>query len=316
MLLTGAFGNLGSLVLETLLQRGHFVVAFDVRTKVNARIARPFEPDTRVAIHWGDIRDSAQVSALVAQVDAIIHLAAIIVPQSEARPDLACEVNVVGTQHIVDAINATQRKPLLAYCSSFAVFGPQSQPPPRTVRDKPIASDHYTSHKIACEEMVQNLPSPWVILRLGGMADSRMRHRGLDQAKYALAMAADNRFEYIHPKDAATAFVNALANSQAYNKIHLIGGSAQCQVTHLDVLNATLGALGTTLAAADFGAAPLYADWADTTEAQRLLDFQHHSFDDFKRENFARFRLVRPLIRPFSPVIRRLLTLANGRRGG
>jgi nucleoside-diphosphate-sugar epimerase len=196
---------------------------------------------------------------------------------------------------------------LLAYCSSFAVFGPQQRPPPRTLDDRPVASDHYTHHKIACEEMVQALQSPWVILRLGGMADSRMRHRGLDQAKYALAMAANNRFEYIHPRDAATAFVNALTTLEAHNKIHLIGGGSRCQVTHKDVLNATLGAIGVNLSAADFGDTPLYADWADTFESQRLLNFQHHSFEDFKRENFERFKVIRPLVRPFSPVIKRLL---------
>jgi hypothetical protein len=74
-------------------------------------------------------------------------------------------------------------------------------------------------------------------------------------------------------------------------------------------LNATLGALGITLAESDFGETPLYADWADTSEAQRLLRFQHHSFDDFKRENYEKFAAIRPFVRPFSPVIKRLLKL-------
>jgi nucleoside-diphosphate-sugar epimerase len=307
VLLTGAFGSLGSLVLEALLNKGHSVLAFDVKTATNARIAKEFESRPDANIHWGDIRDENQVRSLVSQVDAVVHLAAIIVPQSESNPELAYDVNVVGTKHIVTAIAAMECKPLLAYCSSFAVFGPQGRPPPRTLDEQPIASDHYTRHKIACENMVQCLRSPWVILRLGGMADSRMRHRGLDQAKYALSMSANNRFEYIHPKDAATAFVNALTQSEAHNKIHLVGGGPECQVTHKEVLNATLGAVGITLAESDFGEAALYADWADTSQAQRLLRFQHHSFDDFKRENYEKFAAIRPFVQPFSPVIKRLL---------
>lgn len=307
VLLTGAFGNLGSLVMEALLNEAHSVLAFDVETRVNARVARDFERSPGVTTHWGDIRDRELVRSLVDQVDAVIHLAAIIVPVSESNPALSHAVNVVGTRHVIDAIEASERKPLLAYCSSFAVFGPQGRPPPRTVQEKPIASDHYSSHKIECEELVQRMRSPWAILRLGGMADSRMRHRSLDAAKYALSMAATNRFEFVYPRDAATAFLNVLTRTEAHNQIHLIGGGRECQVTHRDVLEATMGALGISLSASNFGEMPLYADWADTSESQRLLEFQHHSFEDFRRENYAAFRSMRPLVRPLAPAIRQVL---------
>lgn len=307
ILLTGAFGYLGSVVLPALVGGGHSVIAFDLKTGSSARMAKGFEGDHAIRIIWGDIRDGEVVKELVNQVDAVIHLAAIIVPASEVHSELAYQVNVIGTQHIVDAIQAMERKPLLAYCSSFAVFGPQGKPPPRRVDEEPIASDHYTQHKIACEETIRRMKSPWIILRLGGMADSRMHNRGWDQAKYALSMSASNRFEYIHPKDVAIAFVNAMAQSDAHYGIHLIGGGRTCQVTHKDVLNATLGAMGVNLSEADFGDMPLYADWSDTNESQRLLQFQHHSFEDFRRESQHAFRLIRPFVRPFAPAIRRIL---------
>lgn len=309
VLLSGAFGSLGSLVIEALLERGHSVIAFDLNTKINRRIARKFVNNPNVAIAWGDVRDKAYVENLVKKADAVIHLAAIIVPLSEHNPDLAYEVNVTGTRHIVDSIQSMQCKPFLAYCSSFAVFGPQESPPPRTPDDIPIASDHYTSHKIAAEKLVQSLSSPWVILRLGGMADARMRNRGLEPLRYALSLDANSRFEYIHPADAATAFVNALTRTESHNRIHLIGGGRDCQVTHKDVLNATLAAVGITLVESDFGTIPLYADWADTHESQQLLNFQNHSFADFRQEMFAKFRLVRPFVRPLSPFIKRVLKI-------
>ena len=309
ILLTGAFGYLGTLVLPAMVDAGHTVIAFDVKSGSNARQAKALEGVIGFEVRWGDIRDGQVVRDLVEQVDAVIHLAAVIVPASEAHPVRAHEVNVIGTRHIVDAISRMHRKPLLAYCSSFAVFGPQSGPPPRTVDETPIASDHYTRHKIACEEMVQRMGSPWIILRLGGMADSRMHNRGWDQAKYALSLAGNNRFEYIHPKDVAVAFRNALSQRDAHYKIHLIGGGRDCQVTHKDILNATLGAMGVTLSDSDFGDRPLYADWSDTRESQRLLQFQHHTFEDFRRETQQAFRLIRPLVSPFAPVIRRLFKL-------
>ena len=309
VLLTGAFGYLGSVVLPALVDGGHSVIAFDVRNRTNARMAKAFEGAPGIKIHWGDIRDRQTVKDLVAQVDAVVHLAAIIVPASEVHPALAHEVNVVGTQNIVDSIREMKREPLLAYCSSFAVFGPQGKPPPRKVEEDPIPSDHYTRHKIACEDMIRGRTSPWVILRLGGMADSRMHNRGLDQMKYALAMAGNNRFEYVHPKDVALAFVHALTRREAHRQIHLIGGGRTCQVTHKDVLNATLGAMGVVLSDAVFGSQALYADWSDTGESQRLLQFQSHSFEDFRRESHEAFRFVRPFVKPLAPAIRRLMKI-------
>lgn len=307
ILLTGAFGYLGSVVLPALVDAGHTVIAFDIKSGSNSRMAKGFRNHSGIRIHWGDIRNRQVVKELINQVDAVVHLAAIIVPASEANPALAHAVNVEGTRNIVESIQEMERRPLLAYCSSFAVFGPQGKPPPRVVREEPIPSDHYTRHKIECEEMIRRTSSPWVILRLGGMADSRMHNRGLDQAKYALSMAGNNRFEYIHPKDVATAFVNAMTREDAHNKVLLIGGGRSCQVTHRDVLNATLGAMGVMLSDSDFGDQALYADWSDTDESQRLLQFQHHSFEDFRRESQEAFRFIRPFVKPFAPAIRRLL---------
>lgn len=316
VLLTGAFGSLGSLVLEALLRAGHTVLAHDLQTKLNARLARAYARDASVTVRWGDIRDAREVSVLVGQVEAVIHLAAVVVPASELHSELAYAVNVSGTEHIVEAIRTTAHKPLLVYCSSLAVFGPQAAPPPRTLSETPIATDHYTRHKLACEQLVQRMQSPWVILRLGGMADSRLRNRSLAAAKYALSMAGQSRFEYVHPRDAATAFVNALTETEAHNRIHLIGGGSTCQVTHRDVMNATLGAFGIMLGEADFGDGPFYADWADTAESQRLLRFQQHSFEDFRQENYEAFKAIRPVVRPFAPAIRtalRLLTHGGSR---
>ena len=72
-------------------------------------------------------------------------------------------------------------------------------------------------------------------------------------------------------------------------------------------MNATLGAMGVTPSDADFGEMKLYADWSDTGESQRLLQFQRHSFEDFRRETRHAFRFNRLFVRPFAPLIRRLI---------
>jgi nucleoside-diphosphate-sugar epimerase len=306
ILLTGAFGNLGSLVVEELLDRSHHVVAFDVPSRTNRKISRGFEKDRKVEIVWGDIRDAHRVASLVHRVDVVIHLAAIIPPFSERNPELAHEVNVGGTEHVLRAIEAAPRPPLMVFGSSISVFGPRKRGAPLcTPGDELVKTDHYSGHKIQCEKRIQTLESPWAILRLAGMIDGRLRQRDPEQARMAFSLAPDSPVEYVHTRDAATAIANVLDRPDAHDKIHLIGGGKECQVTTLQLTQTMIGAVGLQVTADDMGNAPASAPWLDTTESQRLLSYQKHTAEDFRRESLERFRFVRPFVRPFSPLILR-----------
>jgi nucleoside-diphosphate-sugar epimerase len=304
VLLTGAFGNLGSLVVEELLDREHRVVAFDVPSQTNRKVAKGFQGCPNLEIVWGDIRDEDRVASLVHRADAVIHLAAVITPFSEIDPALAHAVNVGGTENILQAIRTAATPPLMVFGSSISVFGPRKKCAPLcTPRDELVRTDHYSGHKIHCEKRVQELESPWAILRLAGMVDSRMRHRDPRQARMAFALAPDSPVEFVHPRDAATALANVLERPEAHGRIHLIGGGKGCQVTTLRMIQAMMGAIGIAITADDLGDEPTYAPWLDTTESERLLSFQRHTVEDFERECYERFKVVRPLVRPLSPLI-------------
>ena len=304
VLLTGAFGNLGSLVIEQLRDRDRQVVAFDVPSKTNRKISRDFESDPSIEIVWGDIRDADRVASLVQRVDAVIHLAAIIPPFSERNPELAHAVNVGGTEHILRAIETSARPPLLVFGSSISVFGPRKQGDPLcTPDDEVMKTDHYSGHKIHCEKRIQALASPWAILRLAGMIDGRMRQRDPEQARMAFSLAPDSPVEYVHTRDAATAIANVLDRPEAHDKIHLIGGGRECQVTTLQLTQTMIGAIGLQVTADHMGDVQAAAPWLDTTESQRLLSYQQHTAEDFRRESLENFRFIRPLVRPLSPLI-------------
>lgn len=306
VLLTGAFGNLGSLVVETLLERKHHVVASDVPSPVNRKIARGFERNPDVEIAWGDIRDAERVASLVHRVDAVIHLAAIIPPFSERNPELARAVNVGGTENIVRAIESAARPALLIFGSSISVFGPRKQGDPLcSPNDAVVKTDHYSGHKIQCEERIQALASPWAILRLAGMIDGRLRQRDPAQARMAFSLAPDSPVEYVHTSDAATAIVNVLDRPESHDRILLIGGGRECQVTVLQLTQTLIGAYGIQVRADDMGDVPAAAPWLDTTESQQLLSYQRYTAEDFRRESLERFRFVRPFVRPLSPLIMR-----------
>ena len=72
VLVTGAFGNLGQLVVEQLLADGHQLRCCDLDAPQQRRLAKPYQ--ARCEILLGDITDSAQHAALVDDMDAILSV--------------------------------------------------------------------------------------------------------------------------------------------------------------------------------------------------------------------------------------------------
>jgi len=171
VLLTGAFGNVGISALEELVKRGHTVRCFDLKTKANERKARRFRG--QIEVMWGDLRRPEDVAAAVRDREVVVHLAFIIPKlsatgvESEARPDWAREINVGGTLNLLSAMKALPSAPKIIFTSTYHVYGrTQNQPPPRKVSDPVRPIEHYSIHKVACEEMVKASQLEWTILRL------------------------------------------------------------------------------------------------------------------------------------------------------
>src|SRR5579863_6689203 len=164
ILLTGAFGNLGMSTLQKLLRQQHEVRCFVTGRKIHERTARRFAG--RIELFQGDIRRQDDVAAAMRDRDVVIHLAYMIPPRSEERPDLARAINIDGTRNLLTAAKSLPRPPNFFFSSSFDVFGyTQDQPPPRKVSDPVQATDHYSTHKIACEAMVKTSGLEWAIYR-------------------------------------------------------------------------------------------------------------------------------------------------------
>ncbi len=164
ILLTGAFGNLGTACVSELLRQGHTVRCFDLPAGHNKKVAREFA--NQIEIHWGDIRDLAAGERAVRDCDTVIHLAAIIPPRTNEIPELARAVNVGGTQNILCACEQQPHPPRLLFASSLDVFGhTRVKPPPRRVNDPVSATDLYSEHKIECEKLVRASRLEWLIFR-------------------------------------------------------------------------------------------------------------------------------------------------------
>jgi nucleoside-diphosphate-sugar epimerase len=300
ILLTGAFGNLGRSTLDELLRQGHSVRCFVSRRKAHLRTARSY--GGKIELIQGDVRQPADVLEAVQNQDLIIHLAYMLPPYSEEQPDLAHAINIGGTRNLLAAARSQPRPPRFLFSSSFDVFGhTQHQPPPRKVTDPVQATDHYSTHKIACEEMIKTSGLEWSIFRFADIPPLGLRSPHPIMFKIPLA----TRFEVIHTYDAGLAIANGIRCDDIWGRLLLIGGGTTCQMLYRDYLGRMLEMMGIgMLPERAFGNDPYSTDWLDTEESQRLLQYQRYSFDDIMQQltrivGYKRHltRMVRPAAR-------------------
>ncbi|MGB5812022.1 MAG: NAD(P)-dependent oxidoreductase, partial [Polyangiales bacterium] len=199
--------------------------------------------------------------------------------------------------------------PRLVYASTFSVCGPRVPGgPPLTGRDPAIATDHYTAHKTECESIVRDSGIPWVIFRIGVSVSAQAKDFSPAIFRLLFGINPSTRLEYVHPRDVALAQVRATTAPEALGKILMIGGGERCRMTFKEFYAAIFDASGVgELPAEAYGDSPYYCDWVDTTESQAILRYQEHTFDDFIREFRQASRWTRPVVRAFSPAIRRYL---------
>jgi UDP-glucose 4-epimerase len=306
ILVTGAFGNVGCAFAKEVAGRGHDVVYFDLDTKANRKNAAK----SGVPVVWGDITDAAAVRAAVTGRDAVVHLAAVIPPASIHRPDVAEKVNVRGTRNVIAACQAQPTPPRLAFASSVALFGPtQHLDPPRTLDDPINATDDYTRHKAECERMLHESGLDVAILRLGAVIPLDV-FGVLDPLMFEVPLT--DRLEFVHPWDVALAFIHAVESDEVWGRTFLIGGGPRCQIYEREIVNGPLEALGIgALPDEAFGTTPFQIDWLDTTESQKVLQYQRYDFDDCIGHMLERVGWRRPFVRLARPIARwRLLSVS------
>lgn len=305
VLLTGAFGNVGTSALGELLKQGHRVRCFDLHNKVNEKAALRLAG--RAEVVWGDLRNPADVAAAVRGQDVVAHLA-FIVPklsvtgvESEKRPDWARSINVGGTQNVIEAIKAQPRPARLVFASSLHVYGlTQDQPPPRTASDPVRPVEHYARHKVECEQMVRASGLEWAILRFAAAMPISLK---LDPGMFDVPLS--NRMEFVHTRDVGLAVANATASPAVWGKLLLIGGGTRCQYYYREIVERVLTAAGVgMLPAAAFTTTPFATDWLDTTESQRLLRYQTRDLGDYCNDMAAKMGHLRALARVFRPLVR------------
>jgi nucleoside-diphosphate-sugar epimerase len=316
VLVTGAFGLVGSETVRQLMVEGPHVVATDLGAPANRKAAESM-PSTEV--RWADLTDPDAVSALLQAVSptAIIHLAAVIPPVCYARPDLARRVNVDATRLLLEAAAALPNPPRFVQASSIAAYGARN---PHRINDLLTAdtplrpSDVYGTHKVEAEKLVRASALEWVVLRLGGVLTAEPQlGLALDMLYFEASLPIDGRIQTVDVRDVARAFI-AATTAPVVGETLLIGGDDSHRLVQGDIGPSMAAAMGMVggIPAGRRGNPDSDADWfgtawMDTTRSAKALDFQRISWPQLLAETAMRMGWRRHPARVIAPLARALL---------
>jgi nucleoside-diphosphate-sugar epimerase len=152
ILVTGGAGYVGSVVVEELLGHGHRVRVLD--SLAHGSVPSLLQVWGRDGFEFvrGDVRDgSARVKAL-ADVGAVVHLAAIVGdPACSREPDLAREVNLEGTHALLDEADraGVERFVFASTCSNYGKMADSSQLATEDLELRPVSL--YAETKVDAE---------------------------------------------------------------------------------------------------------------------------------------------------------------------
>jgi UDP-glucose 4-epimerase len=181
ILITGGAGFIGSHLCEKYVEEGHNVLCLDNFMNGSIRNIRSLIHKRNFKLINGDIRDFDLLEKVMPGIDVIFHLAAQIhVDRSVVEPKITYEINVLGTQNVLEVARMYDVKKVIN-ASTSEVYGSAQYAP---IDEKhPLEAPHpYGASKIAADRMcysyIQTYGMDIVIMRLFNVFGPRQKDIG------------------------------------------------------------------------------------------------------------------------------------------
>jgi len=215
VLVTGAGGYLGRLLVAELARRGRPVLALDLREPPAAARLDGVEYLAR------DVRAAGLADVLRAHaVDAVTHLASIVTPGRASSREHEYSVDVLGTKNVLEAC-VEARVAKLVVTSSGAAYGYHADNPPLLDENQPLRGNRefaYAWHKRLVEEILAEYRGAHpelaqVVLRVGTILGETTRNQItdlFDKPRLIALRGADSPFVFAWDEDVVACLVLAL----------------------------------------------------------------------------------------------------------
>lgn len=232
ILITGAFGFIGSHLTEYLVQKGYNVIAFD-RYNANNDYGWLNNSKYRNDIEFclGDIRDFDSVYKVVKKSKVIFHLAALIgIPYSYSSPLAYLKTNLEGTYNILESAKNCKVKNILI-TSTSEVYG-SAVKIPIDENHRLLGQSPYSASKIAADQLAlsyhMSFKLPIKIVRPFNTFGPRQSTRAIIPTIISQLMLNPKSIklgniytkrDYTYVKDASTAFLEILKSKNLVGEV-------------------------------------------------------------------------------------------------
>lgn len=226
VLVTGGAGYVGSTLLPLLLKDGHKVRVLDNLMFGGASLL-PYFKDPNFEFIRGDMRNVEDVRQALKGQDTVIHLAAIVgYPACRKEPSLAEEVNIGGTDNLINELAKDQ---LVIFASTGSNYGSVDGICTEETPLNPLSLYGQTK-TIAERRLLENCNAIVYRFATGFGVSPRLRldllindfvHKALTEG-YLVVYEKHFQRTFIHVRDMGRAFVFALGHADkmaghAYN---------------------------------------------------------------------------------------------------
>lgn len=239
IMVTGGTGFIGGRIIRELVERGEEVVCFDLappRANLHPLL-------DRIQVYRGDITQIPHLLEAVNthKVHKIIHMAALLPPDTEDRPHYGMLVNIQGTNNVFEVARWTGVKRVV-YASSISVYGVQETFGERPINedDLPAPANVYGMTKAANDfaaakyinQFGMDLRAVRICTVFGhgrttgmtGMIGGLMMSLPAVGQPIDLPFHPDEPSPMIHAEDAAQIFVRVALSENLNHNIYISGG--------------------------------------------------------------------------------------------
>lgn len=286
VLVTGGAGFIGSHLVDRLVGLGYNVRVLDNLSTGSVANIKSHLNSSQVDFVGGDIRDKSFVRECLQDVDMVVHLAAIVsVPFSVANPELTFDVNVDGTNGLLDLCEELGVGKFV-FASSCAVYGdPAYLPVSENARIAPLSP--YAESKLAGEHScLERRGLRSVVLRLFNVYGTRQGlseysgviTRFLDCIKHREPLVVfDDGLQtrdFVNVADVVGAVLASIESVAAEGKVINIGSGKATTVN--DLADTLLQLSGVDLQVLHMSprAGDIRHSYADVSKAKKILGYE------------------------------------------